>query len=182
MWARSRTPARWSRALTPVSLAAARRALSADLNCTADQALIRLYTQHFRSSLCLAELLVQDLAAAEEITEAAFAATHNAFRERGDSGAAVAFLRRAVVSQARVLQRRQPDVVPALTLRPLITGLRSLPERQREAVVLRYYSGLSEAQAADAMGVSRAAVKRNTARGTEALRTLLGQESAGPPQ
>jgi DNA-directed RNA polymerase specialized sigma24 family protein len=160
-----------------MSPAAASRA-SADATCTADQALIRLYTEHFRALLCLAALLVQDLAAAEEITEAAFAATHDAFRGRVDTGAAVAFLRRGVVSRARVLQRRQPDAVPGLTRGPLMAGLRSLPERQREAVVLRYYSGLSEAQAADAMGVSRSAVKRHTARGASALRTILGQESA----
>ena len=48
--------------------------------------------------------------------------------------------------------------------------------------MLRYYSRLSEAPAADAMGVSRAAIKRHTARGAAALRTILSQESAGPTE
>jgi len=36
-----------------------------------------------------------------------------------------------------------------------LTALRDLPERQREAIVLRYYADLSEAEIAGAMGISR---------------------------
>src|SRR6516225_3319010 len=49
-------------------------------------------------------------------------------------------------------------------------SLRDLPERQREAIVLRYYADLSEAEIATAMGISRGAVKSHTARGMSALR------------
>jgi Sigma-70, region 4 len=55
--------------------------------------------------------------------------------------------------------------------------LRSLPERQREALVLRYYGELSEAQAGAAMGISPAAARRHTARAVATLRTMLEQES-----
>ena len=48
-----------------------------------------------------------------------------------------------------------------------------LPERQREAIVLRYYAELSEAEIAEAMGVSRGAVKSHAARGMAALRGSL---------
>jgi RNA polymerase sigma factor (sigma-70 family) len=52
-------------------------------------------------------------------------------------------------------------------------ALNDLPERQREAIVLRYYSGLSEDQIATAMGISRGAVKSHIARGLAALRSAL---------
>jgi len=51
-----------------------------------------------------------------------------------------------------------------------------LPERQREALVLRYYGELSGAQAA-AMGVSPATARRHTARAVATMRTMLARES-----
>jgi RNA polymerase sigma factor (sigma-70 family) len=55
----------------------------------------------------------------------------------------------------------------------VVTALRALPPRQREALVLRYYLDLSEAQIADAMGISRGAVKSHTARAIAAMRAVL---------
>jgi len=52
-----------------------------------------------------------------------------------------------------------------------------LPARQREALVLRYYLDLSEAEIADAMGISRGAVKSHASRGVAALRGVLGDGS-----
>ena len=54
-----------------------------------------------------------------------------------------------------------------------MAALRRLPVRQREALVLRYYADLSEGEIAEAMGVSRGAVKSHTARGMAALRNVL---------
>jgi RNA polymerase sigma factor (sigma-70 family) len=58
----------------------------------------------------------------------------------------------------------------------VVSALRLLPDRQREAVVLRYYGDLSEADIAQAMGISRGAVKSHTARAIAALRNTLGQQ------
>jgi RNA polymerase sigma factor (sigma-70 family) len=55
----------------------------------------------------------------------------------------------------------------------VVAALRELPTRQREALVLRYYLDLSESEIADAMGISRGAVKSHAARGIAALRTTL---------
>lgn len=55
----------------------------------------------------------------------------------------------------------------------LADALRSLPIRQRTAVVLRYYEDLSEADAARAMGCSIGTVKSTTARGLLALRARM---------
>jgi RNA polymerase sigma factor (sigma-70 family) len=65
-----------------------------------------------------------------------------------------------------VVDRNAPKPAPdlpaaeqgALTLlehRQVVTAVRSLPPRQREALVLRYCGDLSEAQIASAMGISR---------------------------
>lgn len=56
----------------------------------------------------------------------------------------------------------------------VISALRRLPARQREALVLRFYLDLSAGQAASAMGISQAAVARHTARGMAALPGLPG--------
>jgi DNA-directed RNA polymerase specialized sigma24 family protein len=45
--------------------------------------------------------------------------------------------------------------------------------RQREVLVLRYYVDLAEADIADALGISRGAVKSHASRGMAALRTTL---------
>ena len=58
----------------------------------------------------------------------------------------------------------------------VIAALRGLPDRQREALVLRYYADLSEAEIAATMGISRGAVKSHTSRAVSALRTALAQE------
>ena len=55
----------------------------------------------------------------------------------------------------------------------MVRALRLLPARQREALVLRCYGDLPEAQVASAMGVSEAAVKRHLAGATAALRVVV---------
>jgi RNA polymerase sigma factor (sigma-70 family) len=52
--------------------------------------------------------------------------------------------------------------------------MKALPERQREVLALRYYLDLSEAEIAEALGISRGAVKSHASRGSAALRNLLG--------
>jgi RNA polymerase sigma factor (sigma-70 family) len=61
----------------------------------------------------------------------------------------------------------------------VLGALQQLPERQREVLVLRYYVDLDEAGIADALGISRGAVKSHASRGAATLRTLLGA-SDGP--
>lgn len=61
----------------------------------------------------------------------------------------------------------------------LIRLLQALPERERQAVVLRHYADLSERDAAEAMGVSLGTVKSSTSRGLATMRAALIQSTQG---
>jgi RNA polymerase sigma factor (sigma-70 family) len=58
----------------------------------------------------------------------------------------------------------------------VLAALRRLPRRQQEVLVLRYYADASEAEIAEALGVSRGAVKSHAHRGIAALREALAGE------
>jgi len=60
---------------------------------------------------------------------------------------------------------------------PAVAGaLRALPVRQREALVLVFYGGLTEAQAASAMGIRPRMAHNHLAQAVEKLRAVLGAE------
>lgn len=56
----------------------------------------------------------------------------------------------------------------------LLTALHALAPRQRSAVVLRYWEGLSEAETATALGCSVGTVKSQTHRALRTLREAMG--------
>jgi RNA polymerase sigma factor (sigma-70 family) len=61
----------------------------------------------------------------------------------------------------------------------VLDALRALPTRQREVLALRYYLELSEAEIADALGISRGSVKAHASRGSATLRDLLTDHVKG---
>ena len=154
-----------------------------------------IYDGEYKSLVRLAVLLVHDVPTAEEVVQDAFEAMHTALRRLRDSDKALSYLRQAVVNKSRsvlrhrtVVDKNAPKPAPdepsaehaamALIERTaVVAALRALPERQREAIVLRYYADFSEADIAAAMGISRGAVKSHTARGMTALRSILAQET-----
>ena len=154
-------------------------------------ALAALYSRHYRPLVRLAALLVRDIATAEEIVQDSFVAVHGAWPRIRDYDKALAYLRQCVVNRSRsvlrhrvVVDRNAPKPAPDLPAAEqgslsqlersaVIAALRALPARQREALVLRYYGNLSEAQIASAMGISRGAVKSHTARAIASLRAAL---------
>ena len=162
---------------------------------SADWAVTELYSVHYRALVRLAVLLVRDIPTAEEVVQDSFVAMHGGWQRLRDAENALAYLRQAVVNRSRSvlrhrtvvdknLQKPAPDMPSAehgalaLLERSAVVGaLRKLPERQREAIVLRYYADFSEAEIAATMGISRGAVKSHTARGMAALRADLEQES-----
>jgi RNA polymerase sigma-70 factor (sigma-E family) len=161
---------------------------------TTDRAVTELYTLHYRALVRLASFLVRDTPTAEEVVQDSFVAMAGGWQRLRDAEKALAYLRQAVVNRSRSvlrhrtvvdknLQKAPPDMPSAehgalvlLERSAVVSALRELPGRQREAIVLRYYADLSEAEIAASMGISRGAVKSHTARGMAALRAALEQE------
>ena len=69
------------------------------------------------------------------------------------------------------------EAVLAEDRREVLAALAALPVRRREVLVLRYYLGLSEAEIADALGISPGTVKSTAARGLAALARALGEDA-----
>ena len=171
---------------------AALGAVSADWD--ADRAVTVLYAAHYRSLVRLAALLLRDMATAEEVVQDSFVAMHDGWRRLRDNDKALSYLRQSVVNRSRSVLRHQvvvdknapkpaPDMPSAeqgaialLERSAVVTALRTLPRRQREALVLRFYGDLSEAQIAATMGITKGAVKSHTARAMTALRSVLERD------
>jgi RNA polymerase sigma-70 factor (sigma-E family) len=176
------------------------RALMADASLgsvrarwAADGALTSIYTEHYRALVRLAALLVRDTGTAEEVVQDSFVAMHRAWDRLRDSDKALSYLRQSVVNRSRsvlrhrmVVHRNAPEAaldMPSaehgaichMERSAVVAALRELPTRQREAIVLRYYGDLSEAEIACAMGISKGAVKSHTARAVAVLRAALKQ-------
>jgi RNA polymerase sigma-70 factor (sigma-E family) len=150
-----------------------------------------LYAAQRLSLVRLAVLLVDDIAVAEDVVQDVFAGLLSGGKRLRDPDAALAYLRQGVVNRARsVLRRRQtaraytppadappdgPDDIAVLgeEHRAVLAALRQVGDRQRQVLVLRYWSGLSEAQIADTLGISPGTVKSTASRGLVALQKIL---------
>jgi len=164
---------------------------------TADEAVAHLFATQYRPLVRLAVLLVHDDGVAEELVQDLFVVLHQRWGRLRDPDKAAAYLRQSVVNRARsvlrhrtvvdrYLRRQGPpatapsadlSVLDAETTSEVLAVVRTLPTRQREALVLRYYGDLSEAEIAEAMGVSQGAVKSHTSRGLAALRKKMESRS-----
>jgi RNA polymerase sigma-70 factor (sigma-E family) len=160
----------------------------------ADRALTAMYDAEYRSLVRMSAVMLGDVGSAEEVVQESFIAVHAAWRRLRDIDKALHYLRRSVLNRSRsvlrhraVVDRYMPrlhqDVPSAeqaaisrLERSAVTSALRSLPDRQREALVLKFYLDLSEEQVAAAMNISTGAVKSHTSRGKAALRSVLEPE------
>jgi RNA polymerase sigma-70 factor (sigma-E family) len=150
-----------------------------------------LYRQHRMRLVRLALLLVDEPATAEDVVQEAFTGLHRNWGNLRDAQAALGYLRTAVVNGSRsVLRRRKtardytpPHAVNARSAESLamltaehqavVAALSQLPPRQREVLVLRYYGDLSEAEIAEATGISKGTVKSTASRALDALQKIM---------
>ncbi|GIG62697.1 hypothetical protein Lfu02_70690 [Longispora fulva] len=140
--------------------------------------------------LRLAYLLTGDHAHAEDLLQTALARSWSAWRRIAEDPEP--YVRRVLVNTYNSWWRRRwnaerpTGVLPDLVLASPQSGvddrdavwraLGRLPHQQRAVLVLRYFEDLTEAQIADALGVSAGAVKGYAAKGLAKLRldpTLL---------
>jgi len=169
--------------------------LNVGLGARSDPAatLTTLFREHQLSLVRMALLMVGDRPAAEDVVQDAFAALHARMDRFTDHANALPYIRAAVLNGCRTVlrKRRRPftgqDSEPVWSAeaavllgedrREVFGALCRLPRRQREALVLRYYLDLSEAEIAQVMGVSRGTVKSTASRALAALADKLGEQS-----
>lgn len=151
----------------------------------------RIFNEHHGDLLRLAWLLTGDKHLAEDVVADAFAKVYRPWQQ-GRVRNVGGYLRTAVVNRANsgfrrlALERREAARVRAegTTSAPspesaaadrdeVWQALRQLPNGQRTAIVLRYWDDLTEAQAAEVMGVSVGTVKSQAAKGLARIRQLL---------
>ncbi|HEX2563603.1 MAG TPA: SigE family RNA polymerase sigma factor [Acidimicrobiales bacterium] len=155
-----------------------------------------LHREHYASLVRLASLVLADVGLAEQVVQDAFVKLHLRWGGLRHLDRAPAYLRSCVLNGARSQLRRQKvrdrydarrtvapaagtpeaSAVAAAEQERMVAALRRLPERQREALALRYFLDLPEAEIAAAMGVSAGSVKTHVHRGLAALAQLLGEK------
>lgn len=158
--------------------------------------LAALHREHYPSLVRLASLVLGDVGLAEQVVQDAFVKLHLRWGGLRQLDRAPAYLRSTVLNGARSQLRHQKvrdrhdarrtvapaagtpegSAVAAAEHERVVAALRRLPERQREALALRYFLDLPEAEIAAAMGVSAGSVKTHVHRGLAALAQLLGEE------
>jgi RNA polymerase sigma factor (sigma-70 family) len=140
-----------------------------------------LYRSQRLAMVRLARLLTDSPAVAEEIVQEAFI---RFARSPGRKDEPAAYLRVIVVNLCRsqqrrtLVERRIPPKAPLLSGIPDIDEtwelVRTLPFRQRAALMLRYYEDLSEADIARLLDCRPGTVKSALHRGLATLRKQLG--------
>lgn len=159
----------------------------------------QLYREHYRSLVRLASILVDDVATCEELVQDAFVAVLRRSGGWAEADKAGAYLRSVVLNHARSHLRKQqvrrrwlrsvdrPESVGAADgaalldaeTTEILAALRTLPERQREVLALRYYLDLSEAEIAATLGISTGSVKTHAHRGLATLGTRFAVDEEG---
>jgi RNA polymerase sigma-70 factor (sigma-E family) len=154
-----------------------------------DRDLAAAHREHYRSLVRLASLLVDDVGRCEEIVQDAFVKVWRRPPDLSGDDRLPAYLRSAVLNGARShlrhrgVERRHLHAVASPAQAPeatatgdgarVLAALRSLPDRQREVLALRYYLDLSEAEIADTLGISAGSVKTHAHRGLATLAERL---------
>lgn len=143
-----------------------------------------LYRDEYAGSVRLAQFLVGDRGRAEELAQDAFVRVHPHLARTDNPGG---YLRTTLVNLCRDHQRREatarrhppapPEPVPPPEL-PATTSavwraLQGLPDRQREAVVLRYWADLPTDEIARLLDARPATVRSLLHRGLAALEEVL---------
>ena len=149
-----------------------------------------LFRAHHTSVLRLARVLTGDDELAEDLAQDAFMRLDGS-KTWPSAGAELAYLRRTVVNlshdhfRRRLVVRRHarstvddagdltgPAALDRSQQGRVAAAVRALPARQRDCMVLRYYSGLSDAEVAEVLDIGIGTVKSSIAR----ARTRLAHE------
>jgi len=158
----------------------------------ADESAFEQFVAHRSADLMrLAVLLAADRGHAEDLVQTALVKAYRRWgRIEGDDP--YPYVRRVLVTSAASWRRRRttqeivdlpaqdragPDATDDVAERhSMAEALECLPPRMRAVLVLRYAEDLSEASAAEALGISISTVRSQTVRGLARLRVVLADE------
>jgi len=162
---------------------------------SAAAAVAALYQHHAVGLIRLAYLMLGERAGAEDAVQDAFCGLYRHWDRLADRDRALAYVRSSVLNGCRSALRRrttgrrlltayQPPTASAEAAvlgleerQEVMRAVRRLPERQREALVLRFYLDLPEREIARLMGLRPSSVRSATARALKALGHALGEPS-----
>jgi len=153
-----------------------------------DQEFREFFEAEFRPLRRLGYLLTGDWAEAEDLAQEAMVRTYRAWgriTERERPGAYArsvlvnrrrSLLRRSAVAAKHAEMLRSPEYQPNLGEESMVLwqAIRSLPQRQRAAIVLRFYEDMPEADVAAVLEMPVGTVKSLVHRGIAKLRENLG--------
>lgn len=144
-----------------------------------DADLLDVYRGCYGSLVRLAYLLTGHTAVAEEIVQDAFVATHRAGDQLCDP---YPYVRRAVINRCRSWGRRytverayrpRPPDPAELAADEMWDALGELTDRQRIAIVLRFYEDMPDHRIAEVLGCRQATVRSAIHRGLQTLRRVI---------
>ena len=158
------------------------------------QQVAALYEAHALGLLRLAVIMLGDRQAAEDVVQDAFFGLYRRWSALRSTDRAQAYVRSAVFNGCRTALRRrardrqfvlaepeaesaEASVLLSEEHQAVLAAMRRLPDRQREAVALRYCLDMRPDEVAKAMGVSLGTVKSATSRGIAALGRMLKEGS-----
>jgi RNA polymerase sigma factor (sigma-70 family) len=150
-----------------------------------------LYEAHAQSAVRLAYLLVGDRELAKDIAQEAFVRVFGHFADLRKRDSFEPYLRATIVNLTRKHFKRRglerlywartranstpSESPPDIEQQEIVLhALSHVPQRQRAALILRYYDDLSEQQIASILGISEQATRSLVARGRKTLREQLG--------
>ncbi len=188
-WSDARRGSIGAQAESPLTAAAAPPASAARADAV-DELVAELFRTHRLALVRVAVLLVGDTPTAEDVVQEAFIGLFRSARRLTSADKALAYVRASVVNgcrsvhraRSRALLRRIQHVPPVwsaeaavLAREESITTLQAfsrLSGRSREVLALRYYLDLTDAEIAEALGVSKSTVSSTASR---ALSTLAAE-------
>ena len=182
--------------MSGTSVIGGRRASTREESRDAEAAVTALYEVHAVGLIRLAVVMLGDRAAAEDVVQEAFCGLYRRYHKLADPDRALQYVRSSVLNgcrnelRARQRDARHParrasaataasaeqDMLVGEEHQLVLSALRRLPDRQREALVLRFFLDMPLAETATAMGISPGTVKSTTSRALAALARLLGDD------
>ena len=159
-------------------------------SASAEAAVAALYRAQAVGLIRLAYLMLGDRAAAEDVVQDAFFGLYRRWDRLADPRGALPYVRSSVLNGCRSALRRralghrltayQPPagsaeaaVLSREEREEVMRAVRQLPDRQREALVLRFYLDLPDLEIARVMGIRPGTVRSAMHRALKALGHLL---------